>query len=387
MNVIKSKGGYFYRLYKNGKKKRISKIEYNKIKLKSKKSKKSNLVGGSLKFMRGMKKKQEPIANLSRPPNNLSRPPNSQFYFNENPVGAARQRLAFAQVMNKGNTFSISHNIGEIIGNKITPLITPLNTLLLKARTRIDVIELKMSKTNGRLVSRNAVNNFTELLKLIKQCEKIIRENPQLNKSRYLIILGKYMELRDKNYPDIEIYMATNRHAYYTEEKSDADVDNTNPIELWDVSKITTMSHMFNGMTSFNKDIGGWDVSNVTDMEGMFNGATSFNKDIGGWDVSKVTDMEGMFNGATSFNKDIGGWVVSKVTDMEGMFKGASSFNKDIGDWNMSNVTMIYGMFQDATSFNQDISKWNGDKIVRTWKTYDNCQIADEFKFTVYSSY
>ena len=31
MKVIKSKGGYFYKIYKNGKKKRISKIEYNKL--------------------------------------------------------------------------------------------------------------------------------------------------------------------------------------------------------------------------------------------------------------------------------------------------------------------------------------------------------------------
>lgn len=41
MNVIKSKGGYFYKIYKNGKKKRISKKDYLKFKIKSKN------VGGS----------------------------------------------------------------------------------------------------------------------------------------------------------------------------------------------------------------------------------------------------------------------------------------------------------------------------------------------------
>ena len=34
MRVIKSKGGYFYKEYKNGKKKRISKTEYIKVNLK-----------------------------------------------------------------------------------------------------------------------------------------------------------------------------------------------------------------------------------------------------------------------------------------------------------------------------------------------------------------
>ena len=32
MKVIKTKNNYFYKVYKNGKKKRISKIEYNKLK-------------------------------------------------------------------------------------------------------------------------------------------------------------------------------------------------------------------------------------------------------------------------------------------------------------------------------------------------------------------
>ena len=39
MKIIKSKGGYFYKIYKNGKKKRISEKEYLKIKLKNTKKK------------------------------------------------------------------------------------------------------------------------------------------------------------------------------------------------------------------------------------------------------------------------------------------------------------------------------------------------------------
>ena len=51
MKIIKSKGGYYYKEYKNGKKKRISKDEYLKIKSRTikvgkSKSKKHILKGG-----------------------------------------------------------------------------------------------------------------------------------------------------------------------------------------------------------------------------------------------------------------------------------------------------------------------------------------------------
>jgi len=55
MNIIKSKGGYFYKEYKNGKK-RISKIEYDKLR------KKHNKKGGSP----GLYFEGEKITNLKQ---------------------------------------------------------------------------------------------------------------------------------------------------------------------------------------------------------------------------------------------------------------------------------------------------------------------------------
>ena len=44
--------------------------------------------------------------------------------------------------------------------------------------------------------------------------------------------------------------------------------------------------------SSLNQDISSWDVSNVTTMSHLFNGQKSFNEPLENWDVSKVTDTE-----------------------------------------------------------------------------------------------
>ena len=62
----------------------------------------------------------------------------------------------------------------------------------------------------------------------------------------------------------------------------------------------------------------------------MFADARSFNQPLNKWNVSKVTDMDSLFWGATSFNKPLNKWNVFNVTDMKGMFGNASSFNQPL---------------------------------------------------------
>ena len=52
---------------------------------------------------------------------------------------------------------------------------------------------------------------------------------------------------------------------------------------------------------------------------------------ISTWKTDKVTDMSRLFYGASSFNEDISGWAVHSVTDMTEMFAYASAFNQDLG--------------------------------------------------------
>ena len=184
-----------------------------------------------------------------------------------------------------------------------------------------------------------------------------------------------------------------------------------------DLSLVTNMNNMFNGVPSFSVDIGGWNVSTVKSMANMFQnysfdtdpgisrwniaGVTNmaemfreavFNVDIdldlwsigsmldmngifwdarfntgdmrlSGWDVSGVTNMASMFRGLDSFNEDISGWDVSGVTNMASMFRGLDSFNEDISGWDVSEVLNMRNMFRGNNAFNQDLGNWNVSKV------------------------
>jgi surface protein len=103
-------------------------------------------------------------------------------------------------------------------------------------------------------------------------------------------------------------------------------------------SKITNMSMLFMGNTSFNQDISNWDVSNVTSMSYMFHGAKRFNADISRWNVSKVKNMTYMFQLTQDFNQPIGIWNVSNVNFMTKMFSEARGMGQDLSGWDVSNV-------------------------------------------------
>ena len=106
----------------------------------------------------------------------------------------------------------------------------------------------------------------------------------------------------------------------------------------WNTSKITSMNRWFSAST-FNGDVSTWDVSRVTTMTGMFDDATAFNADISQWKTSNVINMEYLFNEATAFNADISRWDTSKVTTFGGMFTRASVFNQG----NFLNLFLYFG--------------------------------------------
>ncbi|MDF2805937.1 MAG: hypothetical protein K0S43_883 [Cellulosimicrobium sp.] len=141
-------------------------------------------------------------------------------------------------------------------------------------------------------------------------------------------------------------------------------------IQFWDVSSVTSMAHMFDGATAFNRRLENWDTSSVTDMSAMFRGATSFNQSLSRWDTSSVTDMSAMFQGATALNQNLNTvgkrWDVSKVTTMAHMFDGARTFHGDITAWDTSSVTDMSSMFEGAVNFNGNLGSWSRTGSVTT---------------------
>ena len=137
------------------------------------------------------------------------------------------------------------------------------------------------------------------------------------------------------------------------------------PLNEWNVGAVKNMAVMFEGATSFNQPLNGWNVSNVETMASMFSYATSFNQPLNGWTVTNVNRMDDMFERATSFNQPLSGWDVSKVERMDGMFREASSFNQPLTGWDVTNVKTMASMFSHATSFNQPLNGWTVSNVER----------------------
>ena len=166
-------------------------------------------------------------------------------------------------------------------------------------------------------------------------------------------------------------------------------VNYNQPLNSWDISKITDLGYVFNRCSSFNQPLDNWNTSNVTNMTSVFGFNYSFDQNIGSWDVSKVTGTAAytagfwqMFYNATSFNNggspSIGDWTIntSGPLTMEQMFAVATSFNQPIGSWNTSKVVNFKQMFQGATSFDQDLSGWNVESAQNMTQMFDGVTLS-----------
>ena len=127
------------------------------------------------------------------------------------------------------------------------------------------------------------------------------------------LVIKKSVVFNHKYFPETKEELKDLIKKRIKEEGNNADLNDI------DVSKITDMSYLFEGV-DFNGDISKWDVSNVTNMKGMFFGNENFNQDISRWDVSNVTNMRAMFARCVNFNQDISNWEVSNVIYKQSIF-------------------------------------------------------------------
>ena len=153
------------------------------------------------------------------------------------------------------------------------------------------------------------------------------------------------------------------------------------PIDIWDVSRITNMRLMF-GCTAnanvggigadFNQPINAWDVRVVQNFEGFMGHLSNpgisqnthaFNQPLNQWNTSAAANMTRMFALARSFNQDISAWNTANVTTMAGMFRGVAGvhgFNRSLNAWDVSAVTDMSEMFSFSL-YNQPLAGWEDE--------------------------
>ncbi len=70
----------------------------------------------------------------------------------------------------------------------------------------------------------------------------------------------------------------------------------------------------------------------------MFKDAHFFNQPLNGWNVVKLTHTPYMFAGAVAFNQPLDAWDTRKLQHMAAMFAGASAYNQSINAWELSEI-------------------------------------------------
>lgn len=155
-----------------------------------------------------------------------------------------------------------------------------------------------------------------------------------------------------------------------------------------DFSKVTNMSYFFEnvGVLGSEQDLAQLDTSNVTDMSYLFHnyGDVDFYKeqlgtlpflDFEEWNFSKVTNMSHMFDGANirfisgSFYDSYTGSSTDKVTDMSYMFANtkyleSDSINNVLSELKTDNVINMSHMFDGYKGNALDITKLDTSKVM-----------------------
>jgi surface protein len=177
------------------------------------------------------------------------------------------------------------------------------------------------------------------------------------------------------------------------------------PVDYWDLSEVTDMSNLFNGLhMRFGDDADGFDEVFLDEVEEeedeeippLYYYIDELDSDIGKFytfnnippdkkiiskklkflitqvinklNVSNVVNMENMFYGNRFLtgDLDLSNWNVSKVKNMEGMFRG-STLHTSINEWGKKteNVTTMKGMFRNTRYLkdNFHLDKWDVSNV------------------------
>ena len=172
----------------------------------------------------------------------------------------------------------------------------------------------------------------------------------------------------------------------------------------FDTSKVTSMSGMFRGCSSFTSlDLNRFNTANVRNMSYMFKDCTSLQSlDLSSFNTQKVRDMRYMFDSCKSlvsinlesFNTEnvqntrymfdscssltslnLSKFNTSSVTDMDNMFRACSSLvSLDLRSFDTSATTNMVNLFMDCTNLKSlDLSSFNTSEVTKMNNMFKDC--------------
>ena len=93
------------------------------------------------------------------------------------------------------------------------------------------------------------------------------------------------------------------------------------------------------GTTPIETSIASWNVSNVTDMYRMFEGIGFGNPDITNWNTQSVQNFQRFMQSSGHFNRNLSSWNTSSATNMSAMFGYDRAQPGNISSWDIDQVT------------------------------------------------
>ena len=251
------------------------------------------------------------------------------------------------------------------------------------------------------------VEDFTDMFKgspmegtIPEEYFTVLKDEPSLSTTKKITQNDIFVIMNDSNSIDNQLSKLEKKFGEIEDWKFDDDVYDfyslfmgsvsNDDISNWNVSKIETMSHMFEGNTFFNQDISNWNVGKVENMNSMFE-STNFNQDISKWNVGNVRNMSNMFKDS-KFNQDISGWNVRKDVNFTDMFKGSPmegivpeeyfTVLKDPLSIQVSPTPEIFYMYQYDIDENVIIplENENLEKFKKDFGLFENMRLANDVK-------
>ena len=167
-----------------------------------------------------------------------------------------------------------------------------------------------------------------------------------------------------------KVYLNTNSSMMFFSVDSEQKIKNIIELDLsnFDTSKVTNMSHMFNGMSNLtNLNLSNFDTSQVTDMSGMFFGMPNLTTlDLSKFNTSKVANMNSMFYGMSKLaTLNLSNFDTSQVTGISGMFYSMSNLTAlNLSNFDTSKVTNMASMLNGMTNLTTlNISSFNTENV------------------------